>query len=63
MHRDLRIVGAGLDADITAAAGRIQLLVAELGQFLQWWGQFVGNTESVHPVLAEERGAEADRQG
>ena len=63
VHSDLRVVGAGLYDDVAAAAVRVELFVAELGQVDQMgWAAGI-YAEPVFAVLPEEAGAEADGQG
>ena len=52
MHRDLRVVGAGLDADVAVAAGRVEVVPDEPGQVLQRGWLAVGEAE---PVIEEGR--------
>lgn len=59
VHGDLRVVRARLDAEVAAAAGRIQVVARELGQLHQGPGLLVLQPEA--PV--EQRGAEADGEG
>lgn len=59
VHRHLRVVRAGLDAQVAAAAGRVEVVAGEPGQVDERVGPPVLQAE---PALGEQRGAEADRQ-
>lgn len=59
VHRHLRVVRAGLDAQVAAAAGRVQVVAGEPGQIDERVGPLVLQAE---PPLGEQRGTEADRQ-
>ena len=56
VHRDLRVVGARLDADVAAAAGGVEDLVGELRQVGQRGGALVGDAEPVLAVLSKNDG-------
>ena len=62
VHGDLRIVRAGLDAEVAAADRRVELVAGEGGQLGQRRRTAGGQAEPVGAVGGrEERGAEADR--
>ncbi len=64
VHRHLRVVGAGLDAEVAAGELRLQRVAGELRQLGQGGGPTVGEAEAVPPVgVAEQRRPEADGEG
>ena len=58
MEGDLRVIGAGLDAEVAAGVGRLQLVAREVRQV----GEF-GRAQVLHFQLAEEAGADAKGEG
>ena len=65
VHGDLRVVGAGLDAEVAAGPRRVEEVAREVRQLAQRVGLPVGDAEAVAAVgVAEQRRAEAegDRQ-
>ncbi len=59
MHRDLRVVGAGLDDEVAVAAHRVDDVAGEVGEVHQRLGASRGEPE---PVV-EQRRPEADSEG
>ena len=47
MHRDLRVVGAGLDDQVAVAAGRVELVAREVGEPDEAGREPLGEAESV----------------
>ncbi|CAB4914100.1 unannotated protein [freshwater metagenome] len=63
VHGHLRVVGAGLDAQVPAADRRVDQVAGEAGQLDQRRGLPVGDAEPVRPVGgAEQGGPEPDGQ-
>ena len=62
MDGDLWVVGAGLHDDVTAAAGRIQVVAWELRQIGQRRRALIGEAESVLAILHEQPRPEPDGQ-
>ena len=65
MHRDLRVVGAGLHAQVALGARRVEVVAREVRQRLERRRAPVGEAEAVAPRgVAEQPGTEAegDRQ-
>ena len=65
VHRDLRVVGAGLDAEVAVRADRVEVVGREVRQLLERRGPPVGQAEPVLAVLVDEQRrpeAERDRQ-
>lgn len=60
VHRDLRVVRARLDAQVAAAAGRVEIVAGELRQIDERLRAPVLEAE---PPLGEQGGTEADGQG
>ncbi len=58
VHGDLQVVGAGLDAQVAAGAGPVQVVAGELGRVDEGLGPPVGQAEPV-----EQRRPEPDGQG
>ena len=52
VHRDLRVVGAGLDAQVPAAAGRVELVAGERRQVGERLRPALGQPEAVAAVGA-----------
>ena len=64
MHGDLGVVGAGLDAQVTVAPRRVELVGREVRESLEGSGPAVRQPEAVAAVaVTEEPGTEAERQG
>ena len=59
MHGDLRVLGAGLDAQVAARAGGVQVVAREVRQVLQRLGAAALEAEAGEQPGAE---AEGDRQ-
>jgi len=59
---DLRVVGAGLDAEVTAASMRVELVGREVRQLAQFLRLLLRQAETILAVArAEQGGAEAER--
>jgi hypothetical protein len=63
VERDLGIVGAGLDAEVTAGALRLQLVAGEGGERTQLRRAACPQAEAVLAVALEQAGPEPDRDG
>src|SRR5699024_11528431 len=65
VHGDVRVVGAGLDAQVAVAAGGVEGVPGEVGERLEGLRPPVGETEPVPALPVDEEGgseAEGDRQ-
>ena len=65
VHRHLRVVGAGLDAEVAVRAELVEVVAREVRQLLERRGTPVGQPEPVLAVLVDEQRrpeAERDRQ-
>jgi len=61
VHRDLRVVGTGLDAQVAAAAVRVERIAGEARQVGEGSGPAAGQAEPVTRIgMREQGGAEAD---
>ena len=62
VHRDLRVVGAGLHAQVAVAARRVEVVGREVRQLAQRGRLAAREPEAVLAVLLEQRRAEAEGQ-
>jgi hypothetical protein len=64
VHGDLRVVGARLNAEVSAGLRIVERVAREVRQIDERGGSLVGDAEAVDAVArGEEGGAEADRDG
>ena len=47
MHRDLRVIGAGLDDEVAVAAHRLEVVAREVGERDERLGEAVRDAEAV----------------
>jgi hypothetical protein len=63
VHRHLRVVGAGLDAQVAAAAVGVERVAGEVREVHQGLGALARQAEPGLAVLLEQRRPESDGQG